>query len=212
MHQFTAPQQKQCHPPPSINQTILPQQHQQCLRGARGPFNTFRAFKIYGKDLGRAEKYSDIKIKDSHLDKNSYTGGEIHFQMLSVRFFGRRVIRCGQNSSCHHYCMACLKTDFCITKKRPVYSLMNALINCNNVSYSLKGTSEKKKSAQLIPIPCCIFSIENKWNTAKGHLFLLCTCLFMFCLILETEVQNVCWIFQVFFTGILKLCLPAHWF
>lgn len=94
--------------------------------------------------------------------------------MLSVRFFGRRVIRCGQNSSCHYY-VACLKTDFCITKKRPVYSLMNALINCNNVSYSLKGTSEKKKSAQLIPMPCCIFSVENKWNNLQKGVYFCCT-------------------------------------
>lgn len=67
------------------------------------------------------------------------------------------------------------KTRFLHKKKRPVYSLMNALINCNNVSYSLKGTSEKKKSAQLSPILCCIFSIENKWNSLQKGVYFCCT-------------------------------------
>lgn len=52
---------------------------------------------------------------------------------------------------------------------------MNALIYCNNVSYSSKKTSEKKKSAQLIPRPCCLFNVENKWNSLQKRVYFCCT-------------------------------------
>lgn len=39
-----------------------------------------------------------MKIKDSHLDKNSYTGGEIYFQMLSVRFLAGEWLDVGRTA------------------------------------------------------------------------------------------------------------------
>lgn len=135
------------------------------------------------------------------------------FKCYRSDFWQESDYRCGQNSSFHHYYVACLQTDFCITKKTPVYSLMNAVINCNNVSYSLKGTSEKKKSAQLIPRPCCIFNIENKWKSSQKGVYFCCTPVSLSILSnLRNKGLECVLNFPGGFHRNPKLYLPAHWY
>ena len=90
------------------------------------------------------------KLKTATQSTNSYTGGEKFTNIFSNaigQIFGRRVITVGRTAV--SIIIMWPANRFLHNKKRPVYSLMNALINYNSFSYRLKREGLQRKRNQL---------------------------------------------------------------
>lgn len=126
--------------PPNINQANLPLQDWQHFAEEHEESLIFLELLRYIKNLKEQRNTMKGKLKTASQSTNSYTGGEkksqLYSQMLSVRFLAGEWLHVGRTAV--SIIIMWPANRFLHNKKRPAYSLMNALINCNSFSYRLK--------------------------------------------------------------------------